>query len=259
MGHAAVMMFAVGIGGCAGVLGWCAAGQPVGYFEGALAAGVAVVCMFLAGCFWYLRAAIASAPRGATPEDAHLEHATEEEFRRDLKALADGDIDMQEYCDRRWERPAPPRPRKRLDLVGLFREIMSDPQYAGGEAMASVLSIPVNDEPSVEKLHRGDVVRVIYPLSYMYKRLPKLEGFLATVGGGPAVWNTTWGGSEHQIRESDFILAVPRKGEVWRSTSCESCGTIPLEIIRVAEDWPQSEETRRRVNCGCLYRMGEMS
>lgn len=85
--------------------------------------------------------------------------------------------------------------------------------------------------------------------------LKKLEDDVARV------WLAEFGGAHEYILECRFILAFPKKGEVWNYKGCTICDTkLGMPFARttmdIMQDWIVSSDTRVRINCGCFYRLG---
>jgi hypothetical protein len=242
-----------GGGSYLGMVFWLLSEIPKDMPECAVLGGIAISAILTAGVLWrrrYVqRSRIVLAP-DIWPEKPPTP-CSEEERRADFLAMAENLITIDEWQERRRARPSPPRVRKEcVDTVSLFREVMTDPKYAAGGVKA--LEIPVPEAPAFKP---GDVVRVIYSLSYLYGRLAKL------VDGEGMVWWVEFGGEKFTIREQDFVIALPRKGEVWMKRVCAACDaawdhswTVGLHTVH--SDWLDSLKTRQHISCGCFYRLG---
>lgn len=75
------------------------------------------------------------------------------------------------------------------------------------------------------------------------------------------IWRVEFGGSHDLFYEYAFEPACPKKGEVWNYSHCLKCDTAfgkcwSLGCLNVDRDWILSDDSRARINCGCLYRIG---
>lgn len=84
---------------------------------------------------------------------------------------------------------------------------------------------------------------------------------LKSVYGDGRIWTVEFGGSQDRADERDFVIALPKAGELWNSKECYVCMMAwkhkwPECLTNVSVDWPDAPATRARISCGCLYRIG---
>ena len=339
MKYLAPALYVIGTGSYSGFVVAELAGFPPGLLGCAIAGGIASVAILAAGLIWRERAK-------QKPEIIHVSDetlskvipimvryikdgklsqdvgpCTEAERRADLLAMAEGRMTLDDWLQRRWDRPSPSRLKgdakfKEDVRIAVFKEIMRNPAYeaeqpacrrclgihetetctvtpavsdlsAFSKSFAEMMGVgkyvtveelsgpqpkTISEYVTGEKLDTtmpptikpGDRVRGIYLLSSLYNRIGLVvEQLFDGKWGGKRAWRVSWGGSSHDLYEHDFILALPKKGEVWHVKRCENCdskGSMGTQTpFNVDHDWIGSDHARERIDCGCLYRIGEQS
>lgn len=189
----------------------------------------------------------------------HPEHELNQSaYHRDVVAVAYGEMDEEEF-DRKWAGRVPPSPRQTprrtrqmssyvrdyiwpVTLVPdhkieLFKEIMTDPQYA----------------PDKKESHRAPLYRLGGYVRW-HGELWKVVNIVGCYGPNETFW---WGyyveRDGHSIHpfESELIEALPRAGEWWESAPCEKHPeSYPARQITVDMDSTYLESVW--VRCGCL-------
>ena len=287
MKHLALGLAVIGLGGYCGIVFWMITGLPADLPGHAIALGIASASTMMAGILWRLRVIqrekIVLAPDRWPCQD--FAPCTEAERRADLLAMGYGRITLEEWQERRRARPSPPRVnsevKKFVDDVHIaavsafnksYAEMMGVGKYVTVEELSGPQPNTISEYVTGTKLDTtmpspfkpGDRVRVTYQLSALHKRIGLLvEQICDGSWGGRRAWKVSWGGSSYDVYENDFILARPKKGEVWNVLRCEKCdskGSMGTQsLFNVYHDWICSDHARERINCGCLYRIGEMS
>ncbi len=218
------------------------------------------------------RARVAAAAAEGCPEDrvrAPRAPGTKEQRTRDLRACYEGYITVDDYLDR-WsgrtvvdDVPRARRPGRRSSPhAALFREVFGDQELT---RRCMGLYEPVSGEtPFVEAAERAASV-AYRPGVKVRVRCGESAGRIMTLlspkDGVPGVWNLDFGGGRWVMNEHAFELARPKKGEVWNKKACARCSPDGLEpantLTDIAVDWNiVSEETARRIECGCFYVVG---
>jgi hypothetical protein len=297
MQHLALWIGVAGFGGHVGMVFWILSGYPPNHPELAIAGSIASSALLMAGLLWRYRVVqrrkIVLAPDRWPCQDFSV--CTEEERRADLLAMAEGRITLEEWQERRRARPSPPRVksdanfkedlririieeiRKRrsvcLKCLGIHEPGDSLRCYPENYVTSQGYEDPLKTMSEIIRGDRldtsipsafkpGDRVRVTCPISSLHQRIGQLvEQLFDDKWGGTRAWQIFWGGSIYNYYETEFIRAVPRKGEVWRyMPSCDKCeiSDTPRDIfLTIERDWQiVSSEIAQRINCGCFYLMG---
>jgi len=119
--------------------------------------------------------------------------------------------------------------------------------------------------PDVSKYKGGDRIRVTNA-GYLNDRLGVLARVHEFRSGGNHLWETQRDGGPvtgERLYETQFVLAVPIKGEVWMLKECNKCfqhrasgWPQPGKPFDVESDWAYSPMVADWIRCGCLYRIG---